>query len=68
MVVVVQKVSPEDLMFKTNILGTLMIIAGMMAMGEFWPCIEFSIREPHANVNLVLAGSTLFTAAFCMIR
>ena len=55
-------------MIKTNVLGTVMLVVGLSIVGEFWPCIEFSMNYPHANVNLVGAGMTLFSAVFCMTR
>jgi len=64
--VMAQRVSPEDLMLRTNILGTGLLLAMMAATGELYTCVVFTMAHPAANINLVLCGITLFTAVFCM--
>eukprot|EP00241_Pyramimonas_parkeae_P019465 CAMPEP_0114294138 /NCGR_PEP_ID=MMETSP0059-20121206/9966_1 /TAXON_ID=36894 /ORGANISM="Pyramimonas parkeae, Strain CCMP726" /LENGTH=310 /DNA_ID=CAMNT_0001415895 /DNA_START=440 /DNA_END=1372 /DNA_ORIENTATION=- len=61
-------VTPEDLMFKTNIVGCVVLVVCMSVSGELWHCLQFSIEKPMANVNLSLCAVTLFVAVYCMTR
>jgi hypothetical protein len=63
-----QGVTPEELMYKTNLCGLVLLIAGMQLSGTLRPCFEFSVAQPTANVNLVLCALTMFFAVYCMTR
>eukprot|EP00240_Pyramimonas_obovata_P003693 CAMPEP_0118949124 /NCGR_PEP_ID=MMETSP1169-20130426/49067_1 /TAXON_ID=36882 /ORGANISM="Pyramimonas obovata, Strain CCMP722" /LENGTH=356 /DNA_ID=CAMNT_0006895687 /DNA_START=182 /DNA_END=1249 /DNA_ORIENTATION=+ len=66
--VMAKDVSPERLMMKTNFIGAGILLVAMAVTGHMFDCIDFSIRHPKANINLVLCAVTLFVAVFCMTR
>lgn len=60
--------SPEELMWKTNLCGLVLLVASMLLTDTMRPCVEFSLAQPLANVNLILSALTLFCAVYCMTR
>jgi hypothetical protein len=59
---------PEELMWRTNLSGLLLLVAGMLLTDTMRPCVEFSFAQPLANVSLALSALTLFCAVYCMTR
>ena len=55
-------------MWKTNLCGLVLLVASMLLTDTMRPCVEFSLAQPLANVNLILSALTLFCAVYCMTR
>lgn len=61
-------VSPERLMLKTNFIGAIILLAAMAVTGDLFACVDFSMRNPMVNINLVGCAVTLFVAVYCMTK
>jgi hypothetical protein len=55
-------------MLKTNFIGAIILLAAMAVTGDLFACVDFSMRNPMVNINLVGCAVTLFVAVYCMTK